>query len=334
MFDGISTQDNMIVGQSEKMKKIFQLIDIVAKTEATVLVEGETGTGKELIANVIHQKSPRYANPFCRVNCAALSENLLESEFFGHKKGAFTGAQETKKGFFELANNGSLLLDEIGNLSLFGQAKLLRALQEYEVLPVGETTPVKIDIRVIVTTNIFLGDAVKKGEFREDLYYRLKVFSITLPPLREIKEDIPLLANHFLKDYAVQYQKKVRNFSKEAMHCLMEHDWPGNVRELKNTIRQGVIMEDSDTIQVYHLPAEICSPTSKVPAKDEESLNLKQRLNLLERRLIVKALNQSHWKKKAACNLLGIDQRNLSYFLKKHHITDPISRLNRRAPST
>ncbi len=328
---GLTFNGGFIVGQSEKLRRIFQLIEMVAKTEATVLVEGETGTGKELVANAIHYKSLRSKNPFYRVNCAAISETLLGSEFFGHLKGSFTGAWEDKKGVFELANTGSLLLDEIGNLSLLGQAKLLRVLQEREVAPVGGTKPIKIDVRVIVTTNIFLGDAIKKREFREDLFYRLKVFSLTMPPLREIKEDVPIIAEYFMKKYAQKYKKNISGFSKEAIDCLSQYDWPGNVRELTNIVERAVVMEDLDIIQLPHLPAELFSAKGRDhPA--EEGFNLKSRLKLLERQLIVKSLNKAHWKKKAACELLGIDQRNLNYFLKKHHITDPITRLSKRGP--
>jgi transcriptional regulator with PAS, ATPase and Fis domain len=329
MSQGLKYANGFIVGQSKQMKSIYQRIKMVAKTNATVLIEGETGTGKELVADAIHYKSKRAGNNFCRVNCAAISETLLESEFFGHKKGAFTGAWKEKKGVFELANGGSLLLDEIGNLTLFGQAKLLRVLQERELLPVGGTDPIQLDVRVIVTTNIFLADAVKNGAFREDLYYRLKVFSINLPPLREIKEDIPPMAYHFLKEYAKKHRKNSNKFSKEAMDYLTKYDWPGNVRELKNTILQVVIASDSDTIQLQHLPPELFSPPAGKQI-NEESLKLKDRLRLLERQLIVKALDKTNWKKKVACNLLGIDQRNLTYFLKKHHIIDPITRLKHR----
>ncbi|MCI0469506.1 MAG: sigma-54 dependent transcriptional regulator, partial [Nitrospirae bacterium] len=229
-----------LIGKSEQIKKICRLIGLIAKTKSTILIQGESGTGKEIVANAIYSHSLRNCAPFMKVNCAALTETLLESELFGHKKGSYTGAIEDRKGFFELANMGTILLDEIGSMPLSGQAKLLRVLQEEEITPVGSTKNIKIDVRVIATTNVVLKDATQKGQFREDLFYRLSVVTIFLPPLRERREDIPLLAKNFVDLYNAQINKNVIGITDDAMEYLCDYDWPGNVRELKNVIENAM----------------------------------------------------------------------------------------------
>jgi transcriptional regulator with PAS, ATPase and Fis domain len=238
-----------IIGHSEELHKIFKLIEMVAKTEATVLIQGDSGTGKELIANAIHYTSLRSHAPFIKINCAALPENLLESELFGYKKGAFTGAYKDKKGMFEMADGGTLLLDEIGNMSLGGQIKLLRVLQEGEIVPVGDSRSVPVDVRVLVTTNIYLAGAVKKGEFREDLFYRLQVVTFEMPTLRELKMDIPMLVDHFIYKQSKKHHRPIKGISPAALEILMHYDWPGNIRELEHTIERAIIMEHTDIIQ-------------------------------------------------------------------------------------
>ncbi|MCL6584098.1 MAG: sigma 54-interacting transcriptional regulator [bacterium] len=319
-----------ILGKSEKIREICRLIGVVAKTKATVLVQGESGTGKELVANAIHAHSLRANKPFIKVNCAALSDTLLESELFGHRKGSFTGAFESRKGRFELADGGTILLDEIGNMSFPGQAKLLRVLQEDEIVPVGVSTPIKVDVRVIATTNVMLKKASENGAFREDLYYRLSVVTIFLPPLRERKEDIPILVNRFIQLDNCRANRKIKKVSNEAMDILVSYNWPGNIRELKNVIENAVIMESTDTIQVSSLPHYLLTENRQKTIPPEHEFNLKMQLKTYERQLILKALNKANWVKTRASKLLGIDQRNLSYFIKKHHILDPEERRRAR----
>ncbi len=319
-----------IIGKSPKILEICRLVKMVGKTNSTVLLQGESGTGKELIANAIYINSPRNKKPFIKVNCAALSETLLESELFGHKKGAFTGACESRIGRFELANGGTILLDEIGNMSLSGQAKLLRVLQENEIMPVGVSAPIEVDVRVIATTNVVLKKATQERTFREDLFYRISVVSIFLPPLRERKEDISLLVNHFIDIYNYKTKRNIRGISQETMAVLMEYDWPGNIRELRNAIEHAVIIENTEVIHTQSLPASILKGFWNRSSQDIEDFNLKKRLKAFERKLILKALIRANWVKCRAAEFLGIDQRNLSYFIRKHHILDPEERMRAR----
>lgn len=319
-----------ILGKNTKIREVCRLIKMVGKTDSTVLVQGESGTGKELVANAIHAASRRNNRPFIKVNCAALSETLLESELFGHKKGSFTGACETRKGRFELATGGTILLDEIGNMSFSGQAKLLRVLQEDEIVAVGTSIPISVDVRVIATTNVILKKAVQQGAFREDLFYRLGVITIFLPPLRERKDDIPILVKNFIEFENYETKKDIKGICNEAIEALMEYEWPGNVRELKNAIEHAVIIEPSDTIQLQSLPHHIFKSAWNHTPQDVEDFNLKRRLKTYERQLILKALNKADWVKCRAAKLLGIDQRNLSYFIRKHHILDPEERQRAR----
>ncbi|MGH8475279.1 MAG: sigma-54 interaction domain-containing protein [Methylococcales bacterium] len=302
-----------IIGQSNQIREVCSQIGLVAKTDATVLVQGETGTGKELVAQAIHFHSDRVPGPLIKVNCAALTETLLESELFGHKKGAFTGAVQDRTGRFKLADGGTIILDEIGCMSLSGQAKLLRVLQEREFEPSGDSRSIQVDVRVIAITNADLVGEIEKGRFREDLFYRLNVFPIRLPPLRERIEDIPLLSRHFLKGYSVSLKKQVEDIDLNAVSKLMCYSWPGNIRELENTIEYGLILEKGKTLRLSSLP-------DKIKGVDTCLCRLKERLNGAEKQCIQEALIQANGVKKRAALLLGIDRRNLSYFLNKHGI--------------
>jgi transcriptional regulator with GAF, ATPase, and Fis domain len=306
-----------LIGQSEKIREGCRRIGQVASTDTTVLIQGESGTGKELVAQAIHFHSRRSHKPFVKVNCAALPEALIESELFGHVRGAFTGAIRDRKGRFAGADGGTLLLDEIGSLPLASQAKLLRVLQEKEFEPVGSSTTVKVDVRSIASDNIDLAQAVHAGTFREDLYYRLNVFPIFVPPLRERREDVPLLAEHFLRKYAHLSKHDLCCISPEALQAMVDYDWPGNVRELENAIEHALIVEATDAIQLSSLPLHMnCCPVLKSEGTD--SLPLRERLRLAEKQMIVDALARSHGMKKKAAALLGIDPKNLSHLLRKH----------------
>jgi transcriptional regulator with PAS, ATPase and Fis domain len=302
-----------IIGESSQVHDVCRLVGLVAKTDTTVLVQGESGTGKELVAQAVHFHSHRSHSPLIKVNCAALTETLLESELFGHKKGSFTGAIQDRKGRFKLADRGTIILDEIGSMSLSGQAKLLRVLQEKEFEPVGDSTTVKVDVRVIAITNADLIKAIDQGSFREDLYYRLNAFPIYLPPLRERKIDIPMLARHFLNEYTISLKRQVTNFDCQAVSMLLDYSWPGNVRELENAIEYAVILEKGQTVSARSLP-------EKLRRNRDTSVSLKERLELVEKQTILEALSATSWVKTQAAKLLGIDRRNLSYFLHKHGI--------------
>ena len=302
-----------IVGQSEEIRKVCSLIGLVSKTDSTVLIQGESGTGKELIAQAIHFHSLRSCGPLVKVNCAALTETLLESELFGHRKGSFTGAIQDRKGRFKLADGGTIILDEIGSMSMAGQAKLLRVLQEREFEPVGESQTVKVNVRVIAITNGDLINAIHEGKFREDLYYRLNAFPIYLPPLRDRKVDIPLLVRHFLKECKISLKKEIEELDLRAIQSLMAYEWPGNIRELKNAVEYSVIMEKSDVLNVSSLP-------DKLRPDAAHRWSLKDRVESAERQIILEALSGAFGVKSRAARLLGIDRRNLSYFLNKHGI--------------
>jgi transcriptional regulator with PAS, ATPase and Fis domain len=302
-----------IIGQSSQIRQVCRLIGLVAQTDATVLIQGESGTGKELVAQAIHFHSRRAQRPLIKVNCAALTETLLESELFGHKKGAFTGAVQDRKGRFKLADGGTIILDEIDSLSLSGQAKLLRVLQEKEFEPVGDSTTIKIDVRVVAVTNADLTKAIGAGRFREDLYYRLNAFPIRLPPLRERREDISLLAGHFLHGYSASLRKQVVDIDLDTLALLVNYPWPGNVRELENTIEYAVILEKGRSLSAASLP-------DKLRCEEKPSYSLKNRLEVAEKQIILETLSITNGVKKHAATLLGIDCRNFSYFLNKHGI--------------
>jgi two-component system NtrC family response regulator len=314
------TSHNIIYG-SPKMEEVMGLVARVAPSQATVLIRGESGTGKELIANAIHYASTRSEKPFIKVSCSAIPETLLESELFGHEKGAFTGAIQKRMGRFEEADGGTTFLDEIGELSGSTQVKLLRILQEREFQRLGSNLTLKTDVRVIAATHRNLEEAMKKGLFREDLYYRLNVISILLPPLRERKEDIPLLIDHFLKKYSEINQKKIEDLSKEARALLLRHTYPGNVRELENLIERAVVLCRGEVITTQDLPFHLQEgPSEREWATSGKMKTLPDSLEEIERDLIVKALHQHQGIQTRAAESLGISERVLRYKIKKYGI--------------
>jgi len=311
-----------IIGQSAVMQRLFAQIEKVMHTNVTVCIEGETGTGKELVARAIHFGGPRKEKLFVVQNCAAIPDNLLESELFGHKKGAFTGADQDKKGLFEIADGGTIFLDEIGEMSMNLQAKLLRVLQEGEIRAIGATKPRIVDVRVISATNRNLEEEVRQGRFREDLYYRLKVFPIHIPPLRERKEDIPLLAQHYLDHYAREMNKAVLGFSQPAMDLLVSYLWPGNVRELENEVQRLVIQCDPGT---FILP-DLLSPRIRKVENLLDKVNpkrgtLKEVMEQVERWVLQEALREHGGNKSRAAATLGITREGLHKKLSKFGVS-------------
>jgi two-component system NtrC family response regulator len=319
-LEGLYRFDN-IIGKSKPMREIFGLIQKIAPTKATVLITGESGSGKELIARAIHYNSHRRNKPFVAVSCAALTETLLESELFGHEKGAFTGAIAMKKGRFELADGGTLFLDEIGEIPTPVQVKLLRVLEEMIFERVGGTRPIEVDIRLVAATNKDLSQEVEGSRFREDLYFRLNVVHISLPPLRDRSEDIPLLAAHFVKKYVRETNREEMTISPEAMRFLCNHRWPGNVREFENAIERAVLLSGDDEITLADLPKELLSFADlEIPLDWQKVSNLPETLDAIEKRLIEKALALSDNVQARAANLLNIPRSNLQYRLKKHNL--------------
>ncbi|GAB4443425.1 MAG: sigma-54 dependent transcriptional regulator [bacterium] len=312
-------EDKDLIYASDEMKKIVNLATGLAQSDITVLIYGESGTGKEVLARFIHKNSKRSDKHFVAVNCAAIPENLLESELFGYEKGAFTGAVERRIGKFEKAQNGTILLDEIGEMAILLQAKLLRVLQEKEFDRVGGKEPVKIDVRVIATTNRDLKKECEKGNFREDLYYRLNVFPIKLPPLRERKEDIEVLSEHFLHKYNIKINKNIVGIEKEAMIKLKNHYWKGNVRELENVIQRAVFMCQKNYISSDDLYFEEEQAKSNVSVE-----NYKGSLRVVEKELIFKTLEETKWNKTKAADILGITVRTLRNKLKEYGNVFPI----------
>ncbi|HTI37480.1 MAG TPA: sigma-54 dependent transcriptional regulator [Vicinamibacterales bacterium] len=308
-----------IVGRSRRMQDVIRTAEIVAKTKSTVLVTGETGTGKEMVARAIHFHSPQRDMPLIKVNCAAIPENLLESELFGHVRGAFTGAVNGKKGKFALADGGTIFLDEIGTMAPALQAKLLRVLQEREFEPLGSERSQKVDVRVIAATNRDLRQMVADGRFQEDLYYRLNVIPIEIPPLRERREDVPILVEHFVRKHAQRAGKAIDGLAPGVLEALQNADWPGNVRELENTVERAVVLAPTRLIgpEVVRLLGVPSTPPSGLP-----SLNLRQNLDWAERETVRRALEGSGGVKKDAAEAMGISQRALSYYLAKHRIED------------
>jgi len=296
-----------LVGRNARMQEIYDLVKRIGDNNATVLLNGESGTGKEVLARAIHQQSNRSQRPFVAVNCAAIPAELLESELFGHEKGAFTGAIATKVGKFELATGGTLFLDEIGHMRLDLQAKILRALQEREIERVGGTRTIKIDVRILAATNRDLRKAIEEGTFREDLYYRLNVVPITLPDLKDRQEDIPLLANHFVQKFAPESNPAIREISKEAMAILMSHTWPGNVRELENVIERAVTLGHGPAIEPRDLPPHLAGGTSPL----ERALAKEATLEDLEKDYIAMILRRTKGHQIRAASILGIDRRTL-----------------------
>ncbi len=306
-----------IVGTSKEMREVYDQVAQVAHTNTTVLIRGESGSGKELVAHAIHYNSPRSSKPFVKVNCAALPESLIESELFGHEKGSFTGAIARKRGRFELAEAGTLFLDEIGDLSPAMQVKLLRVLQEREFERVGGTETIRVNVRLIAATNIDLEQAVQDGRFRSDLYYRLNVFSIYLPPLRERKPDILLLANHFLEKYAHQNSKRIKRISTPAIDMLMSYHWPGNVRELENVIERATLVCESNVIHGYHLPPTLQTAEGSGTVT---TMSLEQAVNAFEKELIQDVLKTARGNRARAARILDTTERILGYKVKRYEI--------------
>ncbi len=307
-----------IIGRSRAMQAVYDLIEKVAGADSTVLIRGESGTGKELVAHAIHYNSPRASNPFIKVHCAALPESVIESELFGHEKGAFTGAIEQRKGRFERAHTGSIFLDEVGDLTPATQVKLLRVLQERQFERVGGTDTVQVEVRVIAATNWDLEALVEEEDFRRDLYYRLNVFPIHVPPLRDRRTDVPLLVDHFIEKYSRSAGKDVHRLSGPALDALMAYDWPGNVRELENCIERAVLMADGDTIQAHHLPPTV-QPESPAVGGGRA---LPDVVENIERDMIVEALRQSGGNMAEAARRLGITERVMGLRVKKYDL-DP-----------
>ncbi len=306
-----------IIGKSRKMRELFDTLSLVAPTDATILILGESGTGKELVANAIHHNSFRKSQPFIKISCSALPETLLESELFGHERGAFTGAIARREGRFQLAHRGTIFLDEVGEMSPTTQMKLLRVLQEKEFEPLGSVQTLKVDVRVIAATNKDLDQEVKKGRFREDLFYRLNVIPIHLPPLRERKEDIPDLANHFLSQYREKNKKEIKEFSPKALDLLIRYEWPGNIRELENCIERAVIVARGELIAPVDLPPSI----QNLPAgKGDSEILFPAGISLqeAEKALILKTLEDAGGNRSRAAEILGINRRTLQMKLKEY----------------
>ncbi len=316
-----------IISKSKNMLDIFKLINQIADSMATVLIEGESGTGKELIARAIHYQSVRRNKPFLAIDCSALTASLLESELFGHSKGAFTGAIFHRQGLFEEGTGGTIFLDEVGNIPLSMQSKLLRVIQEREIKPVGSNIMKKIDVRIITATNKSLKDLVQKRIFREDLYYRLTIVPISIPPLRERKEDIPFLVAHFIKKYGLKNRKKVKNISREALLKIIQHEWPGNVRELENTIERALLICKGDTIDCQDLFIEgpMTGNTVYVPPKNEKN-TLNSAVEESEKAYIISTLQKVNYNRTKAAKMLGVSRRTLydkieKYDLKTRHLS-------------
>jgi two-component system response regulator AtoC len=310
---------NGIVGHSAALQQAIALARKVAKHPSTVLVTGESGSGKELIASLIHEASPRKSAPFVAVNCGAIPEQLLESELFGHARGAFTGAVENRSGLFEEADGGTLFLDEIGELPVPLQVKLLRALQEGEVRRVGDNSPRKVDVRVIAATSRDLETEVKTGRFRADLFYRINVVRIPLPPLRDRREDIPELVRHFIGAFNKRLALAITSVTPAAMRLLMEYAWPGNVRELVNVVERAMVLADGAQVDVEHLPAAVRAPGTAISAGDDDlDLSVKRRTEALERTLIERALRQTDGNRTRAARLLDLSHRALLYKIKEY----------------
>jgi len=336
-----------IIGESKPIRDVFDVVTRVAGSQSTVMIYGESGTGKELIARALHMNSPRASKPFIAVNCGAIPHELLEGELFGYEKGSFTGAVNTRIGRLELANQGTIFFDEIGDMPTSLQVKLLRVLAEREIDRIGSTKPTSIDIRVITATHRNLEESIKEGSFREDLFYRLNIIPINLPPLRERKTDIPLLANHFLKQFNVTGEPKT--ISDEAMQCLVNYSWPGNIRELANFVERMVVLSIGSTITPRDLPEKVLGDTPKEkwqplekeeegnPALilqqslrqsfhvgiPEEGINLKKMVEEFEKELLLEALEKTGWVKNKAANLLDLNRTTLVEKLKKMKIAKP-----------
>lgn len=316
-------REEIMIGLSPAMQRVYKIIGRVANSNATVLIRGETGTGKELVAKAIHYNSNRKNRAFIKVNCASIPENLLESEMFGYEKGAFTGALNAKPGKFELAHRGTIFLDEIGEMSLNLQAKLLRVLQEREFERLGGTETIKVDVRIIAATNKDLKKCIEEGTFREDLYYRLNVVDIYLPPLRERKEDIPVLIDYMIKIFSAEYNKQIIGFTEQAMKLLMEYNWPGNVRELKNVCERAVLMSTGPYLTPDDLPFRIQKSSRRFSWLAELSgESFKEKVAEVEREIILRALEEHNWNRSAAAQALKMNRSSLYMKMKELGIID------------
>ncbi|MFQ5651064.1 MAG: sigma-54-dependent transcriptional regulator [bacterium] len=311
-----------MVGESRAMKEILDQIAKVAPTPGRVLITGESGTGKELIARAIHQNSPRKKGPFIKVNCAAIPEELIESELFGSVKGAFTGATENRDGKFSLAHGGTIFLDEIGDMSLKVQSKVLRVLQEGEFEKVGGSKTIQVDVRVLAATNKDLEQEAKQGRFRDDLYFRLNVIPIVSPPLRRRKEDIPILVQHFIATFSRENGYPARQLSHEAMQALQAYGWPGNIRELRNIVERFMIMCPSEVVNLTDLPAHIQTPTSRTPFNLESGMTLKEVRENVERTFIVQTLKRNKWNISQAAKEMDVDRTNLHKKIKVYGLSE------------
>lgn len=313
----------VIVGKNQRMREIFSLIDKVARTDSTVLIHGETGTGKELVAKAIHYRSRRKDKPLVTINCGAIPEELLESELFGYIKGAFTGAVRDKKGRFEVANGGTVFLDEVSEMSPALQVKLLRVLQEREFERIGDVKTIKVDIRVIAATNQDLEELVRRGRFREDLYYRLNVIPIYIPPLRERRDDIPLLLSYFLRLFNEKRGGHLEGFSPEAMALLVNYDWPGNVRELEHLVERLVVLKGEGVVHPEDLPEKVRGGKSFAPLSSmERGWDLSTAVSAFERQLILEALRRTNGVKSKAAKLLGIKRTTLLDKIKRNGLEE------------
>ena len=311
---------NNIIGKNRKMLELFDLINDIAKTNSTILITGDSGTGKELIANALHFNSDRVKKPFVKVNCGVLAENLLESELFGHVKGAFTGAIKDKLGRFEISHGGSIFLDEIGDISPNMQLKLLRVLQEGEFERVGSTETIKVDVRIIAATNRDLASLMMKGEFRQDLYYRLNVIPLEVPPLRERKDDIPLLVTHFLEKYNKQFNKKIEVIEDDAMKYLQNYTWPGNIRELENLIERSVVLNKTGKLSFKDFPSYVIQREDELEIQIPTDGLLTDIVDTYERRIILRALKENNFNKLRTAEKLGIHRSTFMSKLKKSEI--------------
>ena len=309
-----------IIGKSQKMLEVLEKIEKVASSDSTVLITGETGTGKDLVSRALHRNSPRSSEHFVAINCTAIPSTLLESEIFGHEKGSFTGAITRKIGKMEYANRGTLFLDEIGDMAYELQSKLLTAIDKKEIERIGSTQTIKVDVRFIAATHCNLRDAIQNGKFRGDLYYRINVVNIQLPPLREIKEDIPLLVEHFLCKYSIAQNKKKVQITDKSLDILMNYDWPGNIRQLKNCIEGAILLANSNVIYPENLPQQILSEKVSESIQGDLQIKLGMSLKEAEKTFILKTLEQAGGNKTEAAKLLGISLRGLHYKLKEYNI--------------
>jgi DNA-binding NtrC family response regulator len=322
-----------LVGGSPRMRALFDVIRAVSSTPATALIRGESGTGKELVARAIHRRSDRADKPFHAINCSALAEGVLDGELFGHVKGSFTGALASRKGLFEAANGGTVFLDEIGDISPTTQVRLLRVLQEGEVKPIGANEATYVDVRVIAATHIDLEEAIKKRQFREDLFYRLNVVSLEVPALRERREDIEVLAHHFLRKHAQRMKRVVTGFSEAALQTLLSYDWPGNVRELENAVARGVVLCTAGVIEPVHLPATVAGSSSRsaiaAPSSSYDELPYAQAkkaaLTAFERAYLGAKLKAAHGNVSKAARAAGMDRSNFKRLLREYGIAGPLA---------